>query len=41
MLTKKEVEHVANLARIELTEEEKEKFTKQLGFIKEKGTFGW
>lgn len=33
MLTKKEVEHVANLARIELTEEEKEKFTKQLGDV--------
>ncbi|MDD3420465.1 MAG: Asp-tRNA(Asn)/Glu-tRNA(Gln) amidotransferase subunit GatC [Candidatus Gastranaerophilales bacterium] len=33
MINKKDVEHVANLARIELTEEEKEKFTKQLGDI--------
>jgi aspartyl-tRNA(Asn)/glutamyl-tRNA(Gln) amidotransferase subunit C len=33
VISKKDVEHVANLARIELTEEEKEKFTKQLGDI--------
>ena len=30
MITIKDVEHVAKLARLELTEEEKEKFTKQL-----------
>ncbi len=35
MITKKDVEYVANLARLELTEEEKEKFTKQLGAILE------
>lgn len=35
MVSKKDVEHVAELARIELTEEEKEKFTKQLGDIVE------
>lgn len=33
MITIKDVEHVAKLARLELTEEEKEKFTKQLGDI--------
>ena len=29
MITIKDVEHVAKLARLELTEDEKEKFTKQ------------
>lgn len=33
MLDKKEVEHIAQLARIELTEDEKEKFAKELGAI--------
>ena len=33
MITIKDVEHVAKLARLELTEEEKEKETKQLGAI--------
>ena len=33
MITIKDVEHVAKLARLSLTEEEKEKFTKQLGDI--------
>ena len=33
MITKKDVEHVANLARIKLSDEETEKFTKQLGDI--------
>jgi aspartyl-tRNA(Asn)/glutamyl-tRNA(Gln) amidotransferase subunit C len=33
MITKKDVEHVARLARVALTEEEKEKFTVQLGNI--------
>lgn len=33
MITIKDVEHVAKLARLELTEEEKEKFTRQLGDI--------
>lgn len=33
MITVKDVEHVAKLARLELTEEEKEKFTKQLGDV--------
>lgn len=33
MISKKDVEHVAKLACIELTESEKEKFTKQLGDI--------
>lgn len=33
MINKKDVEHVANLARIKLSEDEKEKFTKQLGDI--------
>lgn len=33
MITVKDVEHVAKLARLELSEEEKEKFTKQLGDI--------
>ena len=32
-ITKKDVEHVARLARLDLTEEEKENFTKQLGAI--------
>lgn len=34
-ITKKEVEHVARLARLELKEEEKENFTLQLGKILE------
>ena len=33
MITIKDVEHVAKLARLELTEEEKEKFTNQLGDV--------
>ena len=33
MITIKDVEHVAKLARLELTEAEKEKYTKQLGAI--------
>lgn len=33
MITIKDVEHVAKLARLELTEEEKVKFTKQLGDV--------
>lgn len=33
MITVKDVEHVAKLARLELTEEEKEKFTRQLGGV--------
>ena len=33
MITIKDVEHVAKLARLELTENEKEKFTKQLGDV--------
>ncbi len=33
MITVKDVEHVAKLARLELTQEEKEKFTKQLGDV--------
>lgn len=33
MITIKDVEHVAKLARLELTEEEKEKFTRQLGDV--------
>lgn len=32
-LTKKEIEHIALLARLGLTEEEKEKYTKQLSSI--------
>jgi aspartyl-tRNA(Asn)/glutamyl-tRNA(Gln) amidotransferase subunit C len=32
-ITLKDVEHVANLARLELNEEEKEKFTQQLNAI--------
>ena len=32
-ITVKDVEHVAKLARLELTEEEKEKFTRQLGDV--------
>lgn len=32
-ITVKDVEHVAKLARLELTEEEKEKFTRQLGNV--------
>ena len=35
MITIKEVEHVAKLARLELTEEEKVKFSKQLGDVLE------
>lgn len=35
MITKKDVEHVALLARLELTEAEKEKFTEQLNAILE------
>lgn len=34
-ITKKDVEHVAKLARLRLTEEEKEKFGKQLSDILE------
>ncbi len=34
-ITKKDVEHVAKLARLKLTEEEKEKFGKQLSRILE------
>ena len=33
MITVKDVEHVAKLARLDLTEEEKEKFTGQLGDV--------
>ncbi len=33
MITKEDVLHVAHLARLELTEEEKEMYTKQLGDI--------
>ena len=33
MITTKDVEHVAKLARLELTEEEKELYTKQLGDV--------
>ena len=33
MITIKDVEHVAKLARLELTEEEKEMFTHQLGGV--------
>jgi len=33
MISKKEVEYVARLARLRLSEEEKEKFTRQLGDI--------
>ena len=33
MITVKDVEHVAKLARLELTEEEKEKFAGQLGDV--------
>lgn len=33
MITIKDVEHVAKLARLNLNEEEKEKFSKQLGDI--------
>lgn len=33
MITVKDVEHVAKLARLELTEDEKQKFTKQLGDV--------
>lgn len=32
-ITVKDVEHVAKLARLELTEDEKEKFTRQLGDV--------
>ena len=32
-LTKKDVEHVARLARLALSEEEKERYTQQLGHI--------
>ena len=35
MITIKDVEHVAKLARLELTEAEKEKFTEQLGAVLE------
>lgn len=35
MIDKKTVEHVATLARVDLTEEEKEKFTKDLSGILE------
>ena len=33
MITTKDVEHVAKLARLDLTEAEKEKFTHQLGDV--------
>jgi aspartyl-tRNA(Asn)/glutamyl-tRNA(Gln) amidotransferase subunit C len=33
MISKKQVEHIAKLARIELTEKEKEKFTQELSSI--------
>ena len=33
MITVKDVEHVAKLARLELTEEEKDLYTKQLGDV--------
>jgi aspartyl-tRNA(Asn)/glutamyl-tRNA(Gln) amidotransferase subunit C len=33
MISKEEVKHIANLARIKLTEEEEDKFTKELSFI--------
>lgn len=33
VITEKEVEHIAELARIKLTEKEKEKMTKELGAI--------
>lgn len=33
MIDKKQIEHIAKLARIELTDEEKEKFTKELSLI--------
>ena len=33
MLTEKEVEHIANLARIKLTEKEKDKFKQELSLI--------
>ena len=33
MITIKDVEHVAKLARLELTQEEKEMFTEQLGDV--------
>lgn len=33
MISKEKIEHVAKLARIELTEKEKEKFTKELSSI--------
>lgn len=33
MISIKDVEHVAKLARLDLTEDEKEKFTKQLGDV--------
>ena len=35
MITIKDVEHVAKLARLELTQEKKEKFTHQLGDVLE------
>ena len=35
MITIKDVEHVARLARLELTDEEKEMFTHQLGDVLE------
>lgn len=35
MITIEDVEHVAKLARLELSEEEKEKFTHQLGAVLE------
>lgn len=33
MISKEQIEHIAKLARIELTEKEKEKFTKELSSI--------
>lgn len=35
MLTREEVEHIANLARLALTEEEKERFRQQLSAVLE------
>lgn len=35
MIEKKTVEHIANLARLEITDEEKEVFTREIGSILE------
>ncbi len=34
-ITRKEIEHIAELARLELSEEEKDRFSRQLGSILE------